>query len=233
MKRIYLEESYQRDFDATVQLVSDDRINLDQTAFYPQSGGQPSDLGRLHRGEDVFDILHAEPSGGQIVHITDKEGLKPGDQIHGEINWERRYKFMRSHTACHILSAVIFRETNAKITGNQIDLERSRVDFSLESFDKAKMNDYVQMANQIIKENRPVKTRILPKAEAMAIPNLMRLAMEVPDRDEIRIVEIEDIDIQACGGTHVGYTGEIRGIKMIKSENKGKSNRRIYFSLEG
>lgn len=232
MKMIYLEDSYQRGFDATVQFVSGDRINLDQTAFYPQSGGQPSDLGRLYRGGDVFDIIHVEPSDGQVVHNLNKEGLRPGDQVHGEINWERRYKFMRSHTACHILSAVILRETYAKITGNQIDLEHSRVDFSLESFDKAKMNEYVQMANQIIKENRSIKTRILPKADAMAIPNLMRLAMEVPDRDEIRIVEIENIDIQACGGTHVKNTGEIKEIKMIKSENKGKSNRRIYFSLE-
>lgn len=233
MKLIYLEDSYQKDFDATVQFVSGDRINLNQTAFYPQSGGQPSDIGRLYSGGEAFDVLHVEPSDGQIVHILDKEGLKPGDQVHGEIRWERRYKFMRSHTACHILSAAIFLEAKAKITGNQIDLERSRVDFSLESFDKGKMNEYVQMANQIIKEDRPVKTRILPKADAMAIPNLKRLAMDVPDRDEIRIVEIEDIDIQACGGTHVKSTGEIKGIKMLKSENKGKSNRRIYFSLEG
>lgn len=233
MERIYLDGSYQRYFDATVQSVSGCRIILDKTAFYPQSGGQPSDQGSLRKGEDVFNIHHVEPFNGQIVHILDKEGaLLPGDQVHGEIDWGRRYRFMRSHTACHILSAVILRETNAKITGNQIDLERSRIDFSLESFDRALMIEYVQMANQIIKEDRTVNTRILPKAEAMAIPNLMRLAMEVPDREEIRIVEIEAIDAQACGGTHVRRTEEIRGIKMIKSENKGKSNRRIYFSLE-
>ena len=232
MKLIYLEDSYQRDFDATVQSVSGCRINLDKTAFYPQSGGQPSDQGFLHKGEAVFNIHHVEPLNGQIAHTLNEEGaLLPGDQVHGEINWERRYRFMRSHTACHILSAVILHETNAKITGNQIDLERSRVDFSLESFDRSLMSEYVHIANQMIKEDKPVKIRLLPKAEAMNIPNLMRLAMEVPDRDEIRIVEIEGIDIQACGGTHVRRTGEIGGIKMIKSENKGKSNRRIYFSL--
>lgn len=233
MKLIYLEDSYERDFDAAIQSASGDRITLDQTAFYPQSGGQPSDQGVLSRGVDVFNVKHVETANGQIVHVLDKEGvLMQGDQVHGEIDWERRYRFMRSHTACHILSAVIFRETNAKITGNQIDLERSRVDFSLESFDKGRMNEYVQTANQIIKEDRHVKTEMLPKAEAMAIPDLVRLAMEVPDRDEIRIVEIEGIDVQACGGTHVRRTEEIGGIKMIKSENKGKSNRRIYFSLE-
>ncbi len=169
---------------------------------------------------------------GQIAHIVDRDGLKSGDRVHAVLDWERRYRFMRSHTACHILSAVIFRETGAKITGNQIDLSRSRVDFSLESFDKAKMNAYVEEANRLIRENRPVMIRVLPRDEALAIPDLVRLAMEVPDRDEIRVVEIGGIDAQACGGTHVKSTGEIGRIKMIKAENKGKSNRRVYFALE-
>jgi misacylated tRNA(Ala) deacylase len=139
---------------------------------------------------------------------------------------------MRSHTACHILSAVIFLETGAKITGNQIELSRSRVDFSLESFDKAKMSEYVEKANGIVDECHAVTTKILPRAEALVLPDLVRLAMAVPDREMIRIVEIEGIDRQACGGTHVKNTGEIGKIKMIKAENKGKANRRVYFSLE-
>jgi misacylated tRNA(Ala) deacylase len=106
---------------------------------------------------------------------------------------------MRSHTACHILGAVIFQETGAKITGNQIDLLRSRVDFSLENFDKARMAEYVEKANCLIRENRAVKTRVLLRDEALAVPDLVRLAKEVPDREEIRVVEIEDIDAQACG----------------------------------
>ncbi len=234
MKAVYLEDSYIRAFDATVESASSGHITLDQTAFYPLSGGQPSDLGYLERKGDVFKVIRIEPSesDGQIIHVVDREGLEPGDHIRGELDWERRHRFMRSHTACHILSAVIFHETGAKITGNQIDLSRSRVDFSLESFDKAKMSEYVLKANQIIKDDRPVKTRILPRAEALAIPDLVRLAMEVPDRDMIRVVEIEGVDIQACGGTHVVRTGEIKGIKMIKAENKGKSNRRVYFALE-
>ena len=106
------------------------------------------------------------------------------------------------------------------------------MDFSLESFDKAKMSEYVEEANRLMGENRPVKIRVLPRDEALTIPDLVRLAMEVPDRDEIRVVEIEGIDAQACGGTHVRSTGEIGRIKMIKAENKGKSNRRVYFALE-
>lgn len=231
MRSIYLEDGYQKDFDATVESSSGDRITLDRTAFYPQSGGQPSDLGWLHAGDETFNVLHVESSDGRIVHVLDREGLKPGDRVHGELDWERRYRLMRSHTACHILSAVIFRETGAKITGNQIDLSRSRVDFSLESFDKAKMNEYVEKANEIIRADVPVETMLLPKSDALAIPDLVRLTMEVPDRDEIRVVKIEGIDAQACGGTHVRRTGEIKGIRMVKAENKGKSNRRVYFAL--
>ncbi|HSD58798.1 MAG TPA: alanyl-tRNA editing protein AlaXM [Methanotrichaceae archaeon] len=232
MKAIYLEDSYLRAFDAVVLSASGDRVILDKTAFYPASGGQPSDQGSLCKADEEFKVLSATILDGQIAHIVDRDGLKSGDRVHAVLDWERRYRFMRSHTACHILSAVIFRETGAKITGNQIDLSRSRVDFSLESFDKAKMSEYVEEANRLIGENRSVKINVLPRDEALAIPDLVRLAMEVPDRDEIRVVEIEGIDAQACGGTHVKSTGEIGRIKMIKAENKGKSNRRVYFALE-
>lgn len=232
MKEIYIEDSYLWAFEALVEVVFGDRAILDKTAFYPQSGGQPSDLGTLSRGGEVFQVVGAEMREHGVVHLLDRPGLLPGDAVSGRIDGDRRYRFMRSHTACHILSAVIFQETEAKITGNQIEQNRSRVDFSLENFDKAKMSEYVEKANLIAGEKRPVKTRIIPRSEALAIPDLIRLAMAVPERDMIRIVEIEGIDRQACGGTHVKDTGEIGKIKMIKAENKGKSNRRVYFSLE-
>ena len=146
----------------------------------------------------------------------------PGEKISGRIHWERRYRFMRSHT-CHILSAVIFKETGAKITGNQIDLVRSRIDFGLEKFDKSDMAAYIDKANQIIVENHAVRTNFTPKTEAVVIPDLMRLAMEVPDREAIRIVEIDGVDRQACGGTHVRSTGEVKGIKLIKAETRESS----------
>jgi misacylated tRNA(Ala) deacylase len=138
---------------------------------------------------------------------------------------------MRCHTACHILSAVIFKETGARITGNQIDLSRSRIDFSLEAFDKALIGEYIVQANRIIKENHRIEAMILPRESAMAIHDLVRLAVEVPDRDEIRVVQVEGVDAQACGGTHVRSTIEVGEIKLIKAENKGKSNRRVYFEL--
>jgi misacylated tRNA(Ala) deacylase len=229
MKSIHIEDSYIRSFDTTVADVKGDGVILEETAFYPQSGGQPSDLGSLFRDEDEFCVLRVEPSGP--IHIMDRTGLAPGDRVSGRIDWDRRYRFMRSHTACHILSSVIFDKTGARITGNQIDIARSRVDFSLEAFDKSKIAEYVDQANQLISEDHAVRISLLPRAEAMAIPDLVRLAMDVPDREEIRVVEIEGVDRQACGGTHVGRTGEIKGIKLVKAENKGKANRRVYFEL--
>jgi len=232
MKEMYLEDSYLWAFDATVEYVFDEKVILDKTAFYPQSGGQPADAGFLFRGDEQFQVVGVEPGERGIKHILDRTGLMPGDKVSGRIDSERRHRFMRSHTACHILSAVIFQETGAKITGNQIELSRSRVDFSLESFDKAKMGEYVEKANGIVGERHPVTTKIIPRAEALALPDLVRLAMDVPDREMIRIVEIEGVDRQACGGTHVKNTGEIGKIKMIKAENKGKANRRVYFARE-
>ncbi|MEI8002806.1 MAG: alanyl-tRNA editing protein AlaXM [Methanothrix sp.] len=232
MKEMYLKDSYLWAFDATVDDVIEESVILDKTAFYPQSGGQPWDTGILTRGDEQFKVVGVEPGEGRIKHIMGRAGLLPGDRVSGRIDSERRHKFMRSHTACHILSAVIFQETGAKITGNQIELSRSRVDFSLENFDKARMNEYVEKANSIVAERHAVTTKILPRAEAIVLPDLVRLAMDVPDREMIRIVEIESVDRQACGGTHVKNTGEIGKIKMIKAENKGKANRRVYFSLE-
>jgi misacylated tRNA(Ala) deacylase len=232
MKAIYLEDSYLRNLESSVVKASKESLFLDKTAFYPQSGGQPSDQGSLWLGVEEFKVLAAEPKGEEIMHIVDREGLQPGDRVRASIDWERRYRFMRSHTACHVLSAVIFQETGAKITGNQIDLARSRVDFSLEDFDKARIKEYVHRANLLIAEGRPVDARVIPRDEALAIPDLVRLAMAVPDREQIRVVSIRGIDIQACGGTHVKNTKEIGKIKMIKAENKGKANRRVYFALE-
>jgi misacylated tRNA(Ala) deacylase len=231
MKSIYIEDSYIKSFDTSVSAVEGEGkgVILEATAFYPQSGGQPSDLGSLFLDGEEFKVLRVEPPGP--LHILDKPGLAIGDKVSGRIDWDRRYKFMRSHTACHILSSIIFNATGAKITGNQIDLARSRVDFSLEVFDKSRIATYVDEVNRIISEDHTVKTSLLPRSEAMAMPDLVSLAMDVPDREQIRVVEVEGVDRQACGGTHVRTTGEIKGIKLVKAENKGKSNRRVYFEL--
>jgi misacylated tRNA(Ala) deacylase len=232
MRGLYITDSYLENFEATVETVSDGKfVVLDRTAFYPNSGGQPHDTGLLVRDGEEYPVVYAGLFGGKISHELGRSGLAAGDKVAGSIDWDRRYLFMRSHTACHLLSAVIFEETGAMITGNQIGLERSRVDFSLEEFDRSRLADYVGQVNGIIKEDRAVKTAVIPRDEAMKMQNLVRLAKEVPDREEIRVVEVEGIDLQACGGTHVKRTGEIKGVKMLKAENKGKANRRVYFGV--
>jgi misacylated tRNA(Ala) deacylase len=232
MKAIYLEDCYIRSSETVVEAASGNSIFLEATAFYPESGGQPSDLGIISRDAEQLKVLKVESAEGRNLHILDREGLQPGDRVFGSIDWERLYKLMRSHTACHILSAVIFQETGARITGNQIDLQRSRVDFSLESFDRAKMTDYVQRANQIVAQDRKVSSMFLTREEAAGLPHLFKLAMDQPIRDCIRVVEIDGLDQQACGGTHVKSTAEVKGIRLVKALNKGRSNRRAYFELE-
>jgi len=232
MRPAYLDDSYLREFRAKVKSANGSSVILDKTIFYPQSGGQPSDQGSLFCGEVEFKVARAEVADGNVIHVLDREGLANGDEVRGVLDWDRRYKLMRGHTACHILSAIIFKETGAKITGNQIDLGRSRVDFSLEKFDKSQMAGYIQAANKVVGDDREVATRFLFKEEAMKVPDLIRLAMDVPDREEIRVVEISGVDAQACGGTHVKRTGEVGTIKLVKAENKGKANRRVYFDVD-
>ena len=228
----YLDDSYLREFRAKVISANVNSVVLDKTLFYPPSGGQPFDQGSLLRGEEEFKVIRAEVADGKIIHVLDRGGFLIGDEVRGVLDWERRHKLMRGHTACHILSAVIYKETGAKITGNQIDLGRSRVDFSLEKFDKSQMAGYIEAANKVVGEDREVASRFLSKEEAMKTPDLVRLAMEVPDREEIRVVEISGVDAQACGGTHIRRTGEVGIINLVKAENKGKANRRVYFEID-
>ena len=241
MDVLYLPDCYVKEFEATVTDVADDRfIILDRTAFYPDSGGQPHDTGVLVREGDgrEFPVTYTRKIDDLISHevtITDPgsgSGLAAGDRVTGRIDWERRYLFMRSHTACHVLSAVIHKETGALITGNRIGEARTRVDFSLKDFDRSEIKSFEEKTNEIIDQNLPVEIKILSKEEALEIPSIVKLKMDLPDREEIRVIDIVGYDSQACGGTHVGNTGEIGQIEVVKAENKGKNNRRIYFRLE-
>ena len=232
MIRLYSTDSYLKSFEGRVVEVLDDELILDKTAFYPDSGGQPHDTGTLAMGGESFPVVYVRPAEDNIAHRVGRPGLVTGDLVRGEIDWERRHLIMRSHTACHLLSAVIFQRTGAMITGNQIGIDRSRVDFSLQDFDRSALADYVETVNEIIRQDRAVSIRPIPREEAMEIPSLVRLVKEVPDREVVRGVEVEGIDLQACGGTHVQRTGEIGRIKMLKAENKGKTNRRVYFEVQ-
>ncbi|MBU0979546.1 MAG: alanyl-tRNA editing protein [Nanoarchaeota archaeon] len=231
-KPLYLEDSYMKEFTAKVTSVDGCKVELDQSAFYPESGGQPGDQGKIFIGDDEFNVKLARKDKGRTVHEVEKEGLAPCDEVTGEIDWERRYRLMRMHTAAHVLSGIISQETGADITGNQLGIERSRIDFSLQDFDREQLQSYEGEANELIAKELPVNMVTLPREEAFKIPSIVKLRMMLPESvKQIRIVDIEGFDKQACGGTHVKNIKEIGNVSITGAENKGKDNRRIYFTI--
>lgn len=238
---LYFFDCYMKEFESRVEKVSENKyVVLDRTAFYPESGGQPNDTGKLVREEDgaLFEVIYVGKFNGEISHeITPSKttlpSLKPGDRVYGFIDWDRRYKLMRMHTATHIIANVIEKEAGAQITGNQLGLDRSRVDFSLETFNREKFAEYEKMANEIIAANHPVNFYLVNRKEAEEkLPRLTTLAKGFSEEiTEVRLVEIKGVTIEACGGTHLKNTGEVKGIKIEKLQNKGKNNRRMYFTI--
>ncbi|MGA2238920.1 MAG: alanyl-tRNA editing protein [Candidatus Bathyarchaeia archaeon] len=229
-RKLFWEDAYIREFDATVSSVDGNQVVLDQTAFNPRGGGLVGDLGTLD-GVRVLDTIKA--SADSIVHVLEgTHSLAAGNTVHGVLDWNRRYRIMRMHTSAHLLSAIFNKETGALITGNQIEPDKSRIDFSLNDFDREKMLVYCSQANEAIANNPLVKTYFMKREEALKIPGITKLASVMPpDVKDLRIVEIEGYDLQADGGVHVKNLGEVGKIEPLKFENKGKSNRRMYFAI--
>jgi misacylated tRNA(Ala) deacylase len=229
-RKLFWEDAYVREFEATVDSVDGNNIVLDQTAFNPRGGGLVGDVGTLN-GVKVVDT--AKLSEDTIAHVLEAEiTLAAGSSVHGALDWDRRYRIMRMHTSAHLLSAIFHKETGALITGNQIEPDKSRIDFSLDDFDREKMLIYCTQANEAVAKNPPVKTYFMKREEALKIPGITKLASVMPpDVKDLRIVEIEGYDLQADGGVHVRHLGEIGKIEPVKFENKGKSNRRMYFTI--
>ena len=220
---------YAKEFDAAIVATAGNRVILDQTAFNPKGGGLVSDTGTLD-GARVAEVVK---EGEEIYHILENQSpWTVGRGVHGFIDWDRRYKIMRMHTAAHILSAVVNGETGALITGNQISPDESRVDFNLEDFNKDKMTYYVDKVNEAVGRGLDVKAFFMKREEALANPGFVKLANAMPPSlDVLRIVQIGDVDTQADGGVHVGNTKEIGKVIGTRTENKGKSNRRMYFTV--
>lgn len=230
-KKLFWENAYLTEFTASVTKVNGPQVLLDQTAFNPRGGGLVGDTGRIE-GVRVADTLKGE--GDEIIHLLEYDSaFKIGDTVHGRLDWDRRHRLMRMHTAAHLLSAVFNNTANAMITGNQIEPEKSRVDFSLESSDRQLFDDCCAKANEIIKQDLPIKIYFLKREEALKIPNIVKLANAMPPEiEDLRIVEIGDVDIQADGGPHVKRLSEIGRVEILKIENKGKNNKRVYYTLK-
>jgi len=228
-ERLYWIDAYLKVFDARVQRVEGNRVALDRTAFNPKGGGLVSDTGSLE-GIRTSEVLK---EGEEIIHVLEQvPRFLAGDSVHGIIDWGRRYRIMRMHTAAHLLSTIVHGETGALITGNQIAPEESRVDFNLVEFDRDKLSYYVEKVNEIVKRGAEVKTFFMKREEALGVPGLVKLANAAPPTvAELRIVQIGEVDTQADGGVHVKNTGEIGEVVGLRAENKGKSNRRLYFTV--
>ena len=229
-KKLFWDDAYVKEFTATVASVDNNQVVLDQTAFHPRGGGLVGDIGSLGNVK-VLDTVKG--GNDSIIHVLESAAaVIASGQVHGIIDWDRRYRIMRMHTSAHLLSSIFNKETGALITGNQIEPDKSRIDFSLENFDREKMLTHCQQANEAITKNPSVKTYFMKREDAIKIPGIIKLAAAAPpDVQELRIVEIEGYDIQADGGVHVKSLGEIAKIEPLKFENKGKNNRRLYFTI--
>jgi len=231
---LYLNDSYLKEFEAKVVKAEDGKVILDKTAFYPESGGQPCDFGKLIRKSDnaEFSVSSIKKENDEVIHHISGE-LKEGDEVRGIIDWTRRYKLMRMHTAAHILGAVINLQTNALITGNQLGIEKSRIDFDLETLDRNALKDYFAASNEAVKWDLPVVIHFATRDVLLNDKKLCKLLKGIPeDANEIRIIEVNIFDKQACAGTHVRRTSEIGNIAFIDAENRGASSKRIYFKLD-
>jgi len=214
-------------------------VVLDATAFYPGGGGQPSDRGAILRGADgrTWSVRAARRSGGEIVHELDPpdDGELPsaGDAVTVDLDWARRYALMRTHTALHALCGVVWRDYGALVTGGNMEPGGGRMDFEFERMSGDLVDAIEHTVNDELRRARDVRVNVLPRAEAFAIPDLIRTKVNLlpPGIEEIRTIEIVGLDLQADGGTHVANTREVGGIRVTGYESKGRINKRIRMEL--
>lgn len=208
-------------------------VVLDRTVFYPGGGGQPSDTGLLLRATDgrSWTVSGVKRFGGELVHEIEagEEPPSVGDVLIAEVEWARRYLLMRTHTALHALCGVVWRDHGALVTGGNMEPGKGRMDFEFESMSGDLVGSIETTVNDELAMGRPIHVKVLPRAEAFAIPDLIRTKVNLlPDGiEEIRIVDIEGLDLQADGGTHVHNTAEVGRIRVTGYESKGRINKRI------
>jgi misacylated tRNA(Ala) deacylase len=235
---LYHSDSYLKEFEAKVIRVEAElnAVILDRTAFYPGGGGQVPDRGTLQSGDKTFNLIRAKHGPDGIPHFLESTGSLPesGSIVTGAIDWEHRYKVMRTHTAMHILCGVIFRDFGAHVTGGDMEPLKGRMDFEFESMTSDLVNVINAAINKEVEAGREIRVKILPRDEAFKIPDLIRTKINLlPEGiSEVRTVEIVGLDLQADGGTHVHNTSEVGVMHVTDYKSKGKINKRIYIELD-
>jgi misacylated tRNA(Ala) deacylase len=231
------QDSYIKEFDAQVvgMDVEARTVILDRTAFYPGGGGQPEDLGLLVVNGTEYLVIKVKKQGANALHfIGGEEPLPEVDaDVHGIIDWERRYQLMRTHTAMHVLCGVVFRDYGALVTGGNMEPLKGRMDFEFETMRGELVKEIEEAINIEAQKGHDVKVAVLPREEAFQIPDLIRTKINLLPEEitEIRTIEIVGLDLQADGGTHVRNTSEIGKIRVTDYKSKGKINKRIYVEV--
>ncbi len=229
MELIFRDDAYQKSCQATVTAVDGAGIRLDRTVFYPTGGGQPGDVGIL-RLEDGGSLRIVEARKGadheDVVHVAEDGAAlpAPGAKVTAEIDWERRHRMMRIHSCMHVLCSIV----EGDVTGGQVGDGKGRLDFNLPDT-RLDKDAITAELNRIVAEDRPLTSRWITEDELSRTPELVRTMSVKPPigAGRVRLMEIEGVDLQPCGGTHVRRTGEIGPVKVTKIENKGRQNRRI------
>ncbi len=231
VEELFRQDAYIKEADATVTALEERGVRLDRSIFYPTGGGQPGDTGLLRwDGGEARIVDSVKADGGDVLHVLASDAPRPeiGTKVHTVLDWERRHLHMRMHTALHVMSAVI----KGNVTGGQVGADKSRLDFNLEG--EIPTKEWVtEEVNKLIALDRPVTQQWVTDEELTSRPELVKTMSVRPPMGagRVRLLSIEGVDLQACGGTHVARSGEIGRVECIKVENKGKMNRRFIIAL--
>jgi len=234
---LYQTDAYLQEFEATVINVLEEQraVTLDRSAFYPGGGGQPCDFGTLTINGILYPVDKVKKQGDDILHFLGGSDppLTVGAALHGTVDWERRYKLMRTHTALHVLCGTVFRNYGALVTGGDMEPLKARMDFEFESMRGDLVREIEAAANEELRQEREIRVRILPRQEAFQIPDLIRTKINLLPEGilQVRTVEIVGLDLQADGGTHVRNTMEVGSIRVVDYKSKGAINKRLYIEI--
>jgi misacylated tRNA(Ala) deacylase len=235
---LYQTDSYLKEFDANMlSVLPDERaVALDRTAFYPGGGGQPCDFGSLTVAGVIYPVEKVKKQGDRVLHFLGGDVPLPsaGSASRGTLDWARRYKLMRTHTALHVLCGTVFRDYGALVTGGDMEPLKGRMDFEFETMRGDLVREIEAAVNKEVAEAREIRVKILPREEAFQIPDLIRTKINLlPEGiSQVRTVEIVGLDLQADGGTHVDNTNQVGQIRVVDYKSKGAINKRIYIEIE-
>ena len=234
---LYQTDAYLHEFEANVlSILPEERaVVLDQTAFYPGGGGQPCDFGSLTVAGVIYPVDKVKKQGENVLHFLGGNAPLPsvGSASRGTLDWARRYKLMRTHTALHVLCGTVFRDYGALVTGGDMEPLKGHMDFEFETMRGDLVREIEAAINKEVKEAREIRVKILPREEAFQIPDLIRTKINLLPEGiaQVRTVEIVGLDLQADGGTHVRNTNEVGHIRVADYKSKGAINKRIYIEI--